>query len=54
MAITGIALENETGKNENFNVYLATLKSYEGGSENVNFIIDMVSQYMAQAKNEKK
>ena len=50
MALTGIALENETGKFTNSNVYLAALKTYEGDNENVNFVIDMLSQYIAQAK----
>ena len=52
MALTGIALENESGKNINSKVYLAALQSYEGDNDNVHFIIDMLSQYMAQAKND--
>ncbi len=54
MAITGIALENETRNFTNSNIYLASLKSYQSDNENVNFIIDMLSQYMAQVNNEKK
>lgn len=51
MALTGIAIENEGGKNIHSKVYLGALKSYEGDNENVNFVIDMLSQYMTETKN---
>ena len=54
MALTGIALENEAGKNIYSKVYLGALKSYEGDNDNVQFVIDMLSQYIAQAENEDK
>jgi hypothetical protein len=51
MALTGIAIENEAGKNIHSNVYLETLQAYEGDNDNVHFIIDMLSQYMKQTNN---
>jgi len=54
MALTGIAIENKTGKDIYSNIYLEALKTYEGDNDNVHFIIDMLSQYMKQINNAKQ
>jgi hypothetical protein len=54
MAITGIALEDETRNFTNSAIYLASLKDYQSDNENVNFITDMLSKYMEQVNNEQK
>ncbi len=50
-AITGIALEDITGKLENSKLYIEALNEYETESENVNLLIDVLSQYLAQKIN---
>lgn len=54
-AITGIALGDVTGNFNNSKLYIEALNEYETDSENVNFLIDILSQYLAQkVQNEGK
>lgn len=54
MALTGIALSEESGKAEDSALYLQALQESEAVNENTTFVIDLLAQYIAQKNNLKK
>jgi predicted negative regulator of RcsB-dependent stress response len=53
IALTAIAANDSAGKTEKTKLYLTALKQNDKPTENVSFIIDILSQYISQKSNDK-
>lgn len=53
MALTAIAANDAVGKTSNAKTYLGALKQNDEQSDNISFIIDILSQYISQKSDDK-